>query len=161
MLFYAAGPFVPYIDERGAEHDYWRDYLIMKVKNHSFIDPRKNNQSCPATFTREDLEGVIKSDGVFLYRPANGEIIGGAWEHGIACGINEVSKRKIPTIYVDERFLPFPPVMASAKRTFANLDAAIVYMKFLDSWQDEMKAICAYLDWEEKYFRRLKGEKGG
>lgn len=159
MLFYTAGPFVPYIDRRGVEHDDWRDYLIRMVKKHNFLDPRKNNHSCPATFTREDLEGVIKSDGVFLYRPINGEIIGGAWEHGIGCGFNQLSKRKIYTIYVDERFFPFSPIFASAKRTFTNLDAAIVYMNFLDSWEEEMKAIYAYLAWEERYFRKLKDEK--
>lgn len=158
MLFYPAGPFVPYKNKDGKEYSDWRDYLIENVKKHNFLDPRKNNQSCPATFTREDLEGVVRSEGVFLYRPVNGEIIGGAWEHGIACGVSEVSQIKIPTIYVDERFLPFPPIMASSKRTFTNLDAAIVYMNFLDSWEEEMKAIYAYLDWEDKYFRGLKNE---
>ncbi len=158
MLFYLAGPFKP-LEKEGKAYNDWRDYVTENVKKHNFLDPRKNNQTYPATFTKEDLEGVIKSEGVFLYRPINGEIISGAWEHGIACGFSEVSQRKIPTIYVDERFFPFPPIMASAKRTFTNLDAAIVYMNFLDSWENEMKAIYAYLDWENGYFSSLKNGK--
>ena len=148
MRFYLAGPFKP-LKTKGIVYPDWRDFVISNVKNHKFIDPRKNNQSCPATFTSQDLEGVIKSNGVLLYRPKAGEIIGGAWEHGIACGASRCGKN-IPTIYVDEKPFPFPPLMASAKRTFTNLYSAAVYMHFLKSWDKEFEAIYKYLDWENK-----------
>jgi len=146
MKFYLAGPFRP-IEKNGKQYSDWREYIKAKVKNHKFIDPRNNNQSCPATFTNQDMESVINSEGVFLYRPNIGEIIGGAWEHGIACGATKCGK-KIPTIYVDEKSFPFPILTASAKRTFTNLDAAVIYLNFLKSWDKEFEAIYKYLDWE-------------
>jgi hypothetical protein len=161
MLFYLAGPFIPYKSNKDQEYEDWRDYVIENVKKeHSFIDPRNNNQDSPMFFAREDTKSVIKSDGVLLYRPSAAiENIGGNWEHGIACGYSESGKKKIPTIYVDEKMLPFPPIMASAKRTFTKLEAAIVYLNLLDSWKNEMTAIYAYLDWEDNYFKDLKNEK--
>jgi len=146
MKFYLAGPFKPLKIGKEKYSD-WRDYVKSEVKNHTFIDPRNNNQSCPATFTNQDLDSVINSEGVILYRPKHGEIIGGAWEHGIACGATRMGK-KIPTIYVDEKSFPFPALAASAKRTFTNLEAAVVYLKLLKSWEFEFKAIYQYLDWE-------------
>lgn len=148
MKFYLAGPFKP-IKKNGIVYPDWRDYIITNVKKHSFNDPRNNNQSCPAAFTNQDLEGVIKSDGLFLYRPKIGEIIGGAWEHGIACGATRCGK-KIPTIYVDETPFPFPPLMASAKRMFTTLDSAVVYMNFLKSWGKEFEAINKYIAWADR-----------
>jgi len=146
MKLYLAGPFKP-LRKGGVDYSDWRDFMIEKVKGHSFFDPRKNDQSCPATFTNQDLEGVISSDGVILYRPKLGEIIGGAWEHGIACGATRMGK-KIPTIYIDEKPFTFPLLSASAKRTFTNLDAAVIYLNFLESWETEFVAANKYLDWE-------------
>ncbi len=152
MKFYTAGPFLPYENYKD-----WRDFLIEKVPNHQFIDPRTNNQQSPMFFTREDLESVIKSDGIVLYRPPVGEYIGAAWEHGIACGVNAVSKKNIPTIYIDEMMFPHPILVASAKRTFTKMDAAVVYLKELKNWDKEFEAIYAYIKWEKKYYLKLEG----
>ena len=151
MKFYLAGPFRPIVKGK-KEYSDWRDYVSEKVKGHKFIDPRKNGQSCPATFTFQDLEGVIKSNGVILYRPKSfGNILGGAWEHGVACGATRLGK-KIPVIYIDERPFPFPLLAASAKRAFTDLDAAIVYLNFLKSWKNEYNAIHRYMKWEYSAF---------
>ncbi len=148
MKFYLAGPFVS-LDREGVKYPDWRDFVIGGVKKHQFSDPRKNDQSCPARFTMQDLEGVINADGIFVYRPLNGEIIGGAWEQGIAVGASYMGKN-IPSIYVDEHSFPFPLLSASSKRTFSDLDASLVYLNFLDSWDNEFQAINQYLDWESK-----------
>jgi len=144
MEFYLAGPFMPF-NLDGKEYADWRDFIKASVTKHKFRDPRNNDQSCPASFTLQDLEGVLSSEGVLLYRPKKGEIIGGAWEHGIACGASRVGPKKIPTIYVDEHDFPFPLLTASAKRTFANLNAAVTYLNLLESWDREFEAIYGYL----------------
>lgn len=150
MKLYTAGSFVPYKDYKD-----WRDFLIEKVPHHQFIDPRNNNQDSPMFFTREDLESVIKSDGLILYRTTIGEDIGSAWEHGIACGASIIGK-KIPTIYIDERMFPHPILSASAKRTFTNLEGAVVYLNYLKTWDKEFEAIYAFLKWEKEYYLKLR-----
>ncbi len=160
MLFYLAGPFTSYKNEKGLEYNDWRDYVIENVPKHSFLDPRNNKQDSPMFFTPQDLKSVTKSDGIVLYRPVKGEIIGGSWEHGIACGYNEASKKKkIHTIYVDEKKFIFPLLSASAKRTFTDLESAVTYLNFLDSWKNEFKAIMSYLDWEDNFYKKLKDKK--
>jgi hypothetical protein len=149
LTFYLAGPFMP-IEIDGKKYDDWRDYIIENVPRHKFIDPRDNDQNCPATFTKQDLESVIRSDGLFVYRPRKcSEAIGGACEHGIALGFSAKGKKKIPIIYIDECFFPFPFLAASAKRTFTNLKAAVVYLNFLKSWDKEFEAINKYIEWEK------------
>ena len=149
MELYLAGSFLP-LENDGKKYSDWRDYVIERVPRHKFIDPRKNDQSCPATFTMQDIEVVLKSMGVFHYRSIRGEAIGSAWEHGVANGASRAGRKVIPVIYVDEFPFQFPPLVASAKRTFANLDSGIAYLNFLESWDKEFEAIYKYLKWEQK-----------
>jgi hypothetical protein len=151
MELYLAGSFLP-LEVAGKKYADWRDYVAEKVPKHRFLDPRKNDQSCPAAFTLQDMENVLKSDGVFHYRSLRGEAIGSAWEHGIANGASRTGNRVIPVIYVDECPFQFPLLVASAKRTFRNLDSGIAYLNFLESWdQDkEFEAIYKYLEWEKQ-----------
>ena len=143
MKFYLAGPFVSY-ESDGKQYSDWRDFLIEKVKLHEFIDPRKNDQTCPATFSPQDLEGVLSSDGVFAYNTPRGEAVGAAWEQGVAAGASKCGKN-IPTIYVDENSFPFPLLTATAKRSFSNLNASVSYLNKLISWEKEFEAIGSYL----------------
>jgi hypothetical protein len=138
----------------------WRDFVRQKVPKHSFIDPRNNRQDSPIYFIPQDIQSVISSDGLFHYRSPFGEAIGGACEHGIALGYNElaplVGKEKIHVIYVDELGLQFPFLDSSAKRSFSGLEFAIKYMNFLETWDKEFEAATKYLAWEQNYYRRLK-----
>jgi len=152
MELYLAGSFLP-LEMHGKKYADWRDYVIEGAPKHTFLDPRKNDQSCPAAFTLQDMDNVLKSDGVFHYRSLRGEAIGSAWEHGIACGASRTGRRVIPVIYIDEFPLQFPPLVASAKRTFTNLDSGIAYLNFLESWDKEFEAVYRYLDWEKNKVR--------
>lgn len=149
MELYLAGSFLP-LEIAGKKYADWRDYIIERVPKHRFLDPRKNDQSCPARFTQQDMDNVLASDGVFHYRSLRGEAIGSAWEHGIAVGASRVGPRKIPVIYVDECAFIFPVLDASAKRTFTSLDSGVAYLNFLESWDKEFEAINKYLSWEKK-----------
>ncbi len=149
MRFYLAGPFVGFEHDGRAYND-WRDYVIEQLKEkHTFSDPRHNDQSCPASFTLQDIEGVLSSDGVLHYRTPRGEDTGSSLEHGIALGASRRGPA-IPIILVDEHPFPFPLLSASAKRTFTRLPEAMLYLGLLSSWDKEFEAINAYIEQAKK-----------
>jgi len=130
IKIYLAGPFTS---------PDWRDKVKRKAPQHTYIDPRTNDQSCCATVTRDDLiYGVERSNLVFAYYPDKIFDVGTDVEAGGGFG-----KRK-PIVLVNENKFQHPLLSGIAKRHFISLDAGIVYLNNLTSLEQSKEFAAAY-----------------
>jgi nucleoside 2-deoxyribosyltransferase len=130
IKIYLAGPFT--------KPD-WRDRIINEVPQHTYFDPRRNEQSACVTIVRDDLIlGVENSDIVFSYFPKGNNDIGTCIEMGNAFG-----KRKI-IVLVNENLFLHPLISGIAKRQFSSLEAGIIYLNNLKSIEQSEEFVAAY-----------------
>lgn len=139
---YLAGAFCPYNKFKD-----WRDFVSKRLDNPKIelVDPRySSNQSCPATFTMDDMvKGVLGSPIIFHYKTRGYEDDGASWEHGGAFAYNIFQQQGLIKgkskliIYVDDTAVPFPLHSASASLTFSDLEVGIEFLNGLDSIKKE------------------------
>jgi len=146
MKIYLAGAFAPY-----KEYKDWRDYVTKWLNQiHEFHNPLVDSrQECPMEFTMDDTMAAIECDCMLHYRTPNIENTGGDYEHGVRVGAYYATGQPKPIILVDESQFPYPLCTATAKRTFSNLEIAVLYLSLLRSWDDDGPAINAVLELEK------------
>ncbi|MBR9691915.1 hypothetical protein GOV06_03950 [Candidatus Woesearchaeota archaeon] len=134
ITIYLAGPFT---------EPSWRDRVKKEAPQHTYRDPKDNEQAASVTITRDDLiKGVEGSDMMFAYIPDKTKDEGTDIEIGVGFG------NRIPITLVNENQFQHPLLSGTAKRHFTTLEAGILYLNNLTSLEqaEEFKAAYKTID---------------